>query len=282
VSAQGRILAAGLALAAAVAAFWFLALSPKRAEIAKLRDEVTQAETRRTTAVAAAASAERTRAAYQRDYATLARLGKAAPPDDDVASLVYQLESLARANNVDFRAVKLAGAGTPAAAAPAAATGRQAATPSGDAATTKDATGTAATATDTAAAPAIAQAPPGAAVGSAGLITLPFTFTFDGGYLPMQRMLGAIDRLADRNKGALSVNGRLLTVDGFSLAPSRLGFPKVKALVSATAYIVPTAEGITAGATAQGPATGAVGAGGSSAAGATPPATATATIQGVG
>ena len=98
----------------------------------------------------------------------------------------------------------------------------------------------------------------------------------------MQRMLGALDRLADSNGGTISVNGRLLTVDGFSLAASRFGFPKLKALVSATAYIVPTTEGITAGATPQGPAGGAVGSGGAAGGTATPPATATATIQGVG
>jgi hypothetical protein len=284
-SAQGRTVAAGLALVAAVAAFWFLVLSPKRADVAAVRDQVAQAEARRTAAETTTAAAERARAAYQRDYATLARLGKAAPPDDDVASLVYQLETLARSHKVDFRAVKLTGAGAAAAPAPApsTSTGRATATPA-DSSAAKDATAkdSTATATDTPVAPAIAQAPPGAVVGTAGLLTLPFTFTFDGGYLPMQRMLGAIDRLADRTGGALSVRGRLVTIDGFSLAASRFGFPKVKALVSATAYIVPTAEGISGGATPQGPAAGAVSSGGTAGAGSTPPSTATATIQGVG
>ena len=68
----------------------------------------------------------------------------------------------------------------------------------------------------------------------------------------MQRMLGAIDRLADVTDGGISVRGRLLTVDGFALTASRFGFPKVKASVSATAYIVPEAQGVTGGATAAG------------------------------
>jgi hypothetical protein len=273
------MLSAVLAFVALIAAFWFLALAPKRAEIAKVDDAVAQAEARRDAAVASAATADQARVAYQRDYANLARLGKAAPADDDVASLVFQLESLARSNKIDFRSVRLT-------AAPAAPT--EAAAPADSSA--KDATGTdtagkdkTATTDPTAAAtpapPAVAQAPPGAIVGSAGLLTVPFTFAFDGGYLPMQRMLGAIDRLADATDGTISVNGRLLTVDGFSLAAGRLGFPKVKALVSATAYIVPPAEGITAGASPQGPATGT----GTPAAGATlPPANATATTGGVG
>jgi hypothetical protein len=279
-SGQGRIAVAGVALVAAVAAFWFLVLAPKRADIASVHDAVAQADARRATAENAAAAAQRTRTAYQHDYATLARLGKATPADDDVASLVYQLEALARANKVDFRAVKLTGT----AAAPAPAPAPAASEPGATDATAKDTAAKDPTAAPptTPVAPAITQAPPGAVVGEAGLITLPFTFTFDGGYLPMQRMLGAIDRLADRTDGAISVRGRFVTVDGFALDASRLGFPKVKATVSATAYIVPATEGITGGATPQGPAAGAVSQPGSSPAGATPPATASATIQGVG
>jgi hypothetical protein len=265
--AHARIIYAVVAVAAVLGAFWFFVGAPRRAEIAKLQDKTAQAEARRDAAVNATASAAQARAAYQRDYATTARLGKAVPPDTDVGSLVYQVESLARAHKIDFRAVKLTGGGA-APAAPAATTAKD------QAAAGKD---QAATATTTPAPPTIAQAPPGAAVGPAGLLTLPFTFTFDGGYLPTQRMLGAMDRLAYATRGGISVSGRLLTVDGFSLTASRFGFPKVKALVSATAYIVPADVGVTAGASPQGPA-GAPNAGGASAAGApAPTATAAAT-----
>jgi hypothetical protein len=266
--------AAGALLVAVVGAFWFLVLSPKRAEVASLDASISQAETRRAAAVAEAATATQARAAYQRDYADLARLGKAAPADDDVASLVFQVESLARANKIDFRSVNLSASS----AAPAPAPAPEAAAKDTAAKDTAAKDTTAAPATPTP--PAVAQAPPGAVVGSAGLLTLPFTFTFDGGYLPTQRMLGAIDRLAEATNGTISVDGRLLTVDGFSLSAGRRGFPKVKATVSATAYIVPPAQGVTAGATAQGPATGATG--GQPGAVARPPATATATTGGVG
>lgn len=283
-STQGRILTLAALFAAVIGAYWVFALAPKRAEIAKVDDQVAQAESRRAAAVATVASAGRDRAAYQRDYANVARLGKAAPPDDDVASLVFQLESVARADRIDFRSVKLSNSG----AAPAAAAAEEPSTAksSGDTADAGASAGkdkTAAAGADatapTPAAPAVAQAPPGAVVGSAGLITLPFTFTFDGGYLPTQRLLGAIDRLADATDGTIAVNGRLLTVDGFALTAGRLGFPKVKAVVSATAYIVPPADGVLAGATAQGP-----GATTKPAGAAQPPATATAatTTRGVG
>lgn len=272
-TAQRTGLAAAGVLVAVIGAFWVLVLSPKRATVSTIGDQIAQAETRRVTAERNASAAGQARAAYERDYANLARLGKAVPADDDVASLVYQLETVARANGIDFRALKLAGTGAGAAPAvtpdPAKDATTKDATTKG-AATTKDATATTPTP------PAIAQAPPGAAVGTAGLIALPFTFTFDGGYLPMQRVLGAIDRLADADGGALAIRGRLITVDGFALSSSRFGFPKVKALVSATAYIVPATEGVTAGATPQGPAP-APGASGD-----LPSSTATASIAGVG
>jgi hypothetical protein len=284
---RNRLVPVLLLLVVAAGAYWMLLLSPRRAELATTRDAIATAQARRDVAVAAAATAQSARAAYQRDYATLARLGKAAPPDDDVASLVYQLETLAHANNVDFRALRLAaGSGTPAPVAtpaPAAgaskdATGAKDTTATGTAAKDASATDSSASATPaTPVAPAVAQAPPGAVIGSAGLITLPFTFTFDGGYLPMQRMLGAVDRLADTTGGTINVRGRLLTVDGFALTASRLGFPKVQAVVSATAYIVPAAAGITPGASAPGAAAGSAAAPAQAGSGSGSPATVTAT-----
>lgn len=268
-SPRNSLVSAALALVAVLGAFWFVALAPKRAEVAKLDDQIAQAQARRATAVSASATAEQARIAYQRDYATLARLGKAVPADEDVASLLYQVESLARANTIDFRSVRLVeGSTAPAAPAPS------------DVPAGKD-TGKAATAKDTPSAPAIAQAPPGAAVGTAGLLTLPLSLAFDGSYLPMQRMLGAIDRLADATGGGISVRGRLLTVDGFSLTASRFGFPKVKALVSATAYMVPPAQGLTPGASPQSAAAGAAPPAAASGAGLAPP-TATASTTGIG
>jgi Tfp pilus assembly protein PilO len=96
----------GIALAAGVvAALWLLSVAPKREEAATLGAQVAQAELRLADANARAATAEQARATYARDYATVARLGKAVPVAADVPSLVYQLESAARASKVDFRSV---------------------------------------------------------------------------------------------------------------------------------------------------------------------------------
>ena len=238
-SAQTRMIAAVLAVVALMAGFWFLLLAPKRTEISAAKDKVVQAETRRDAAVAAAGQADQARAGYQKDYATVARLGKAVPADDDVASLIYQLETIARANKIDFRAVKLTGAAAAAPAAPAAAPADPAAPADGE---KKDGEGDPTAASTAPVAPVVAQPPPGAVVGTAGLLTVPFTFTFDGDYLKLQRLLKTINGLAKSKRDQLTVRGRLLTVDGFSLAAGPEGFPKLKALVSATAYIVPEAD----------------------------------------
>ena len=278
-TAQRGQIAGVVAVIAVLGAFWMLALAPKREKSATVAGQVTEARQRLAAATSAAGNARNARAAYQRDYATVARLGKAVPADDDIASLLFQLESVAKKSKIDFRAFKLVGGGSPAEPTPAAAaaptTGAGAKTGTG---ADKTATTPADPSAATPATPAISQAPPGASVGSAGLLTMPFTFTFDGGYLPMQRLLGSIDRLADATGDTIFVNGRLLTVDGFSLVASRDGFPKVKAQVSATSYILPASQTATLLATpsspaATPPATGSTGA-------ATAPPTATATIQG--
>lgn len=253
-SAQTRIVLGVVALVAVMVGFWFVVLAPKRADISATDAQIAQAETRREAATASAAQAERAKASYVRDYETVARLGKAVPADDDVASLVYQLESIARDNKIDFRAVKLtaSASATPAAApADAAAAGTD-----DDKKEDKDESAAPATAV---AAPVVAQPPPGAVVGSAGLLTVPFTLTFDGDYMKLQKLLKAVNGLAKNDKQKITVQGRLLTIDGFSLAASPSGFPKLKATVSATAYLVPPATDVDA-ATPQGPAGAAPGA----------------------
>lgn len=245
-SLQRRVILAALVLVVLIAGFWFVILAPARSEVGLARTAVSEAQARRDAAIAAAAQIEQTRAQYRRDYRTVQRLNKAVPTDDDVASLVRQLDAVARANHVDFRALRLTGSAGPAVGAQPPPTDADAKSTSKD---EKDDPA----AEITPVAPVVAQAPPGAVVGPAGLLTLPFSLTFDGGYLEMQRFLKALDGLAQRDGKRIKVRGRLLTVDGFSLAASRKGFPKIQALVGATAYIAPELDGIIAAATLRSP-----------------------------
>jgi type II secretory pathway pseudopilin PulG len=226
VTARDRIVLIVVGIVAALAAFWFLAISPKRKDASALGAQITQAQTRLAAAQASASTAEAAKAKYTTDYATVARLGKAVPVDDDMPSLVYQLEKTATANHIDFRSIKLVGSASP---APTAAT-------SGAPGSTVS-----------------AALPPGAAVGSAGFPTMPFTFDFTGSFFNLQRFLKAIDGMTTVDGKSISVKGRLLTVDGVSLKAGPEGFPQIDASVVVTSYLLPADEGLTSGATATSP-----------------------------
>jgi hypothetical protein len=84
---------------------------------------------------------------------------------------------------------------------------------------------------------------------------MPFSFEFDGSFFDMEHFFTGIQRFASAAGDNVADRGRLLTVDAFALTASRFGFPKVKASINATAYLVPQDEGLTAGATPAGPGT---------------------------
>jgi hypothetical protein len=263
VTSRDRIVGLVVGAVALLGAFWFLALSPKRKDAADLSAKITQAQQRLDTARQSVATATAARKRYDVDYAAVAKLGKAVPADDDVASLVYQLNHVSQDAHIDFRSIKLNSSGaTPPPAAPPVAQAAAVASASGDSSsssssststtsssTTPPATGVPASQT------AAAGLPPGSTVGSAGFPTMPFSFVFDGSFFDMEHFFSGIQRFATLDGDQLSVRGRLLTVDGFTLTASRFGFPKVKASINATAYLVPQDQGATGGATPAGPGT---------------------------
>ena len=229
-SQRDRMMLGVVAAVAVIAGFWFVVLSPKREEAAKLSTQVAEQEAVRDQAITDAALGERSRGAYGRNYATVARLGKAVPVGDQTPSLLYQLETTADRHGVDFRSLKVgtsAPASTPAAATPT---------------TSADATAT-------------ATAPAGAAVGAAGFPKLPYDLVFDGSFFDVERFLSSVEKFTRTSSDDVSVRGRLLTIDGVALTAGRDGFPDVKANVLATAYVLPESEGAFGGATPGAPAT---------------------------
>jgi hypothetical protein len=218
---RDRLVLSILALAGLMAALWLGVLAPKREEAAKLSDKVTAADKRRDTANTKAAAAEQARTTYARDYASVARLGKATPPQADVASLVYQIESAARHAKVDFRSVSVEDV------APAA--------PSPDAATA-------------AGKPAKGAAGTPAAGTATGITPVPFTFKFEGSFFKLHALLRSVDRFSLLKGKTVKIKGRLLTLDSVKLAPGPKGFPQVTVEVTARAYIAPLPDQLPAGA----------------------------------
>lgn len=279
---RDRIVITVVAAAVLLAGYWFLVLGPKRNEAQKLNSQLTSAKQRRDTAVSDANASRAARAQYAANYATVARLGKAVPANDDMPSLVYQLSSTSKAANVDFREIKLTPSGSSATPPPApsgSGSSNQGKAGSGGSSGSKgssDSKGSsgssgsagssgaagsagtpAATATPASAAQAAtASLPPGASVGPAGLPTMPFSFAFEGSFFHLSDFFGALDNLVGVRKVSVDVRGRLLMVDGIALSASSGGFPHMKAQVAATAFLVPQDQGPTNGATPSGPASG--------------------------
>jgi hypothetical protein len=234
-SPRDRLVALVVAAIAAMGVLWFLGVAPKRQQAADLGARVAQAEQHRDEATARAAAAESTRTTYSRDYATIARLGKAVPPRADVASLVFQLEAAARAAKVDFRSVTVQDAPTIAPVAPP--------PPPSDETGASGGSDGAGAAVATPPAPAAPDPP------TPDVQPRPFTFDFEGDYLGLQRLLAAIDRFSHVGGGdTLEVRGRLLTVDGVSLTAGRSGLPQVRAQITARAYVAALPSTLSVGA----------------------------------
>jgi hypothetical protein len=232
VTTRDRSLIAVVVGVALLGLFWFMAIKPKRAEVAKTQSDIAAQTKTLAKATAQVQAGLQSRGAYGRAFSMVARLGQAVPADDSVPSLVYQLNSAATASGVDFRGVTLK---------PASSTAPSSSSSASSAPATQAATAT---------------LPPGAAVGPAGFPTMPFELTFDGSFFHMAGFLRRLDRFVAAGGKTVRIGGRLLTIEGIALSPGRTGFPQVKATVNATAYLVPAAEGAAAGATSSGPSSG--------------------------
>jgi Tfp pilus assembly protein PilO len=271
---KDRAILLSLAVVGLLAAFYLMILSPKREKASELGEKVTELQSSIDQQEQVVAAGEQTRQQFPTYYGRLVVLGKAVPEQADTASMMVQLNQIAGRTDVEFRGLSLgeggggAPASTPAAPAPAAPAGGTGTTPS-ETATTPSEGSTPAPAAGDSATPAAATTPApateataanlpiGAAVGPAGLPTLPYDLSFRGSFFDVTNFLTGVDSLVQLREGSgqVSANGRLLTVDGFSLSSPTLDpVPTLKVDFSVTSYVVPSEQGLTAGASPSGPA----------------------------
>lgn len=260
---RDRLMLLGVVLIGLVVAGWFLVLAPMRSESNDLSGQISTEQQTLDSVRADLAAGLVAKRQYAHDYATVARLGAAVPEDDNVASLLVQVQQAAQGSQIDFRSLKASG-------------GSGAATPAPPPPTTPTDPAAAATQAVT------ATLPPGAAVGAAGFPTMPFSFTFTGSFFHLSAFVGRLQRYLVVGGDRLLVGGRFMTLDGIALNAAPGGFPRIQASVAATTYLLPAQQGLTAGATASAPAGGDAAAGGSPGSGETastgvPAATAMAT-----
>lgn len=243
-----RLIVAILAVAALAIAFWVLALSPKREEANELSAEAGQLRVALSEAQAKAVEAAAAKREFPADYRHLVVLGQAVPGGDETSSLLVELSSLADKAKVSFNNIQLEGSGETSATAVA---------PTESPPTTTAAPGSvpaAATVPPTEAAASVL--PLGAKIGAAGLGVMPYSLTFSGNFFQIANFVGGIDSLVHAGGKNVAVDGRLVTINGFSLS-TEVGEEethKLNANFAVTTYVTPPEQGLTAGATSSSPA----------------------------
>jgi hypothetical protein len=228
-SASTRVIVAMLAIAALAIAFWVLLLSPKREEANKLATEIDTVESSLAQHQSEVLAGERAREEFPVAYQRLVVLGKAVPANDDVASLLVQVNRLSTRAGSSFRDLTLASSG----GEPSEATSGAAASP-----TEAEAS----------------LLPLGAEIGPAGLGVLAYEVKLKGDFFEIADFLKGLDALVKTGEANVVVDGRLFTINGFTLEGDKeLGFPALEGTLFVTSYLTPPDQGITGGATPSAP-----------------------------
>jgi len=242
---------------ALIAAYWFLVFSPKKEESAAIQDQLSQAQSEQQTAESAAAAVSGAKTNFAADYTTVIRLGKAVPSTVDMPSLLMQLDRAARGTEISFD--KIVTGERQAAPAAAASGGSSGSAQSGPGQAKQAAQGAANQASNTGtlngAQPASGGSSSSGTTGAAapGLESVGLDFTFNGTFFNLADFFHRMKRFVKVVNDDIVVRGRLMTIDSFKWTAEPEKWPFLKAEVHATVYLAPKAEGVSAGATPQGP-----------------------------
>lgn len=230
-SASTQLIVAMLAIVALAVVFWMLFLGPKKEEASELGTNIETVESSLAQHQAEVAAGEQARDEFPAAYQRLVVLGKAVPTNDDVASLLVQINRLAQGAGSSFSNITLGSSGG---------------------GSTEGASGTAASPTEAEA----SLQPLGAEIGPAGLGTMAYTVDLEGNFFEVADFLQGLDGLVKTKNGSVTVDGRLFTINSFTLEGDQaLGFPALEGSLSLTSYLTPPDQGITGGATLTAPPT---------------------------
>jgi Tfp pilus assembly protein PilO len=238
-SSSNRIIVAMLAVVVLAVAFWMLLLSPKKEEVSKLDKQVTKQEEQLLVHQSEVQQGLAAQKAFPSAYRDLVVLGKAAPADDDTASLIVQLSRNARGAGVRFETFLLTPSSGGEAEAPEPAPAPEPGQPASFVPPTEVAAST---------------MPIGASIGPAGLAVMPYTLTFKGSFFHVADFIHGLDSLVESNNEKVEVTGRLITINSFTLTEdTSKKFPALEAEFTVTTFLVPPEQGVTAGATPTSP-----------------------------
>jgi Tfp pilus assembly protein PilO len=241
---------------ALIAAYWFLILSPKKEESAAIQEQLSQAQTEQQSAESAAAAVSGAKSNFAADYTTVIRLGKAVPSTVDMPSLMWQLDRAARGTGIDFDKIVTGERTAAPAAASAPAGGSSGSAQSGPGQAKQAAQGAASQASSTGTLNGAQPAAGGSgATGAAapGLETIGLDFKFTGTFFDLADFFHRMKRFVKVVNDDIVVRGRLMTIDQFKWKAEPEKWPFLTAEVHASVYLAPKAEGVSAGASPQGP-----------------------------
>ncbi len=217
-SSRDRTLLIVACVLAAIVVPWLLIISPQRSQASKLANQLSAAQSQLDSARAQANANAAAKATFTRSYTTIARLGEAVPADDQVPSLIYQLQGAAGNAHVDFVGLQAAPSSSSTASTAAAA---------------QQGSGS--------------SSPPNATPGANGLANENFTLTFQGSYSDLTNFVNHVQQFVITHKDQLLVKGRLLTVNSINLSAGSKGLPQVVATISATGYLTPKSPSLPIG-----------------------------------
>lgn len=221
-TARDRMVVVVLGALAVLAVAWLLVVSPERKKASEVQAKAQTAQAELSAAKGKLSEAEDAETRYAAAYSSIVSLGQAVPAEAEVSSLVYELDHASSKDEVGFESITAGSGGSSSSASSA----------------------------------------PAASTAATGFQELPFTFSFAGSYEQLYKLMGRLQGFTvTKPDGSVSVNGRLLSIQGVSLtggssggASSSAAAGKLTATVTATAYVLPAGETLTGGATASGPA----------------------------
>jgi hypothetical protein len=280
--ASDRGIIVGIGVIVLAVLFYMAVLGPKRNQASELGSKIDSLNSSISQQRQVASFGEEARRSFPRYYGRLVVLGKAVPAAADTSSMLVQLNSTADRAGVEFRGITLSqgatGSGSSTTSPSPAPTSSSSTSSSSTSAT--GSTGTATTSAPASSAPSsssttapsapasstgaavpateadAASQPIGAVVGPGGYSTMPYDLTFKGGFFDVSNFIGGLDSLVKpRGSGVqVAANGRLFTVNGFTLSIGAGGPEHLDANFLVTSYVSPQDQGLTAGASPQGPA----------------------------
>jgi Tfp pilus assembly protein PilO len=211
---RDRMVLIGVIVVVILAAAWMMVVSPERQQASKLSAEVSAAQATLSSAQGKLANARTAQSQYASAYASLVSIGKAVPPTAEVPALIDQLAQASSAKSVDFSSITTSSSAAPASSASSAA---------------------------------------------ASVSEEPFTLVFEGSFFDLEHLLQRLTDFATLTPaGDLRVSGRLLTIQSVKLAPGaessstsgKTATSNLSGTITATAYVLPAAQGLTATSTA--------------------------------